>query len=189
MLFDMSSEICHDKNMDQYETNSTIIIIIITLFQEYNIFGTNASLTYVLKYKDMHAFHNYKTIKIIYSMYRAGEVSVHWTCCERATKPYSLGEGGTIYPSSRPAGVTTRSPRMVTECLVTRSMLIKIHLKLQCWYCKRKFNVFNYDTGINTCFVFNYDTGINTCFVFNYDTGINTCFVFNYDTGINTCSK
>ena len=31
----------------------------------------------VLKYKDMHAFDIYKTMKIIYSMYRAGEVSVH----------------------------------------------------------------------------------------------------------------
>ena len=84
----------------------------------------------VLKYKDMHAFDNYKTMKIIYSIYRAGEVSVHRACCERATQPYSLGWGGTIYPGSRPAGVTTRSPRMVTECLVTRSMLIKMYLPL-----------------------------------------------------------
>ena len=58
-------------------------------------------------------------------MYRAGKVSVHRTCCERAIQPYSIGRGGTIYPGSRSAGVTTRSPRMVTECLLTRSMLIK----------------------------------------------------------------
>ena len=38
---------------------------------------------------------------------------------------YSLGGGGTIYPDSSPAGVTTRSPRMVTECLLTRWILIK----------------------------------------------------------------
>ena len=82
----------------------------------------------VLKYKDIHAFDNYKTMKIIYSMYRAGEVSVHRACCERATQTYSLGGGGTIYPGSRPAGVTTRSPRMVTECLFIRSMLIKMYL-------------------------------------------------------------
>ena len=31
----------------------------------------------VLRYKDIHAFDNNKTMKIIYSMYRAGEVSVH----------------------------------------------------------------------------------------------------------------
>ena len=31
-----------------------------------------------------------------------------------------------LYP--RPAGVTTRKPRMVTECLLTRSMLIKMYL-------------------------------------------------------------
>ena len=85
----------------------------------------------VIKYKDVHAFDNYKTMKIIYSMYRAGEVSVYRACSERATQPYSLGVGGgTIYPDSRPAGVTTRSPRMVTECLLTRSMFIKMYLPL-----------------------------------------------------------
>ena len=83
----------------------------------------------VLKYKDMHAFDNYKTMKIIYSMYRAGEVSAHPACCERATQPYTLG-GGTIYPGSRPADDTTRSQRMVTDCLLTRSMLIKMYLPL-----------------------------------------------------------
>ena len=51
-------------------------LLIITFFQEYNISGMNASL------------------KIIYSMYRAGEVSVYRACCERATQPYSLGKGG-----------------------------------------------------------------------------------------------
>ena len=80
----------------------------------------------VLRYKNIHAFDNNKTMKIIYSMYRAGEVSVHRACCERATQPYSLG-GGTICPVSRPAGFTTRCPRMVTECLLTRSMLIKMY--------------------------------------------------------------
>ena len=81
----------------------------------------------VLRYKYIHAFDNNKTMKIIYSMYRAGEVSVHWACCERATQPYSLGGGGTICPVSRPAGFTIRCPRMVTECLLTRSMLIKMY--------------------------------------------------------------
>ena len=60
-------------------------------------------------------------------MYRVGEVSVHRACCERATQPYSLGGGGTIYPGPRPADVTTRYPRMVTEYLLTRSMLIKMY--------------------------------------------------------------
>ena len=32
--------------------------------------------------------------KIIYSMYRAGEVSVNRACCEWTTQPYSLGGGG-----------------------------------------------------------------------------------------------
>ena len=34
----------------------------------------------------------------------------------------------TVYPGSRPASVTTRSQRMVTDCLLTRSMLIKMYL-------------------------------------------------------------
>ena len=58
--------------------NIIIIIITTTLFQEVNIFGTNASLTYG---PQIHAFDNYKIMKIIYSMYRAGEVSVHRACC------------------------------------------------------------------------------------------------------------
>ena len=67
-------------------------------------------------------------MNIIYSMYRAGEFSTHRACCKSATQPYSLGGGGTIYPGSRPAGVTVRSPRMVTECSLTRSMLTKMYM-------------------------------------------------------------
>ena len=70
----------------------------------------------VLRYKDIHAFDNNKTMKIVYSMYRAGEVSVHRACCEQATQPYSFGGGGTIYPGSRPAGVTTRFTTSTAEC-------------------------------------------------------------------------
>ena len=102
-------------------------LLIIILFQEDNIFGTNASLTYGPQIQRLYAFDNNKTMKIIYSMYRAGEASVHRAYCERATEPYSLGGGDTIYPGSRPAGVTTRCPRMVTECLLTRSMLKVIY--------------------------------------------------------------
>ena len=100
----------------------------------------------VLKYKAMHAFDNHKTMKIIYSMYRAGEVSVHRACCERATQPYSLGGGGTIYPGSRPTRVTTRSPKMVTECLLTRSMLIKMYLPLHgmCRICTLYLQLVNF---------------------------------------------
>ena len=76
-------------------------MIIITLFQEETIFGTNASLTYVLKYKDIYAFDNYKTMTIIYNTYRAGELSVQRAYWERATQHYSFGWGGTIYPGSR----------------------------------------------------------------------------------------
>ena len=65
----------------------------------------------VLRYKNIRAFDNNKTMKIIYSRYRAGEVSVHRACCERATQPYSLGGGGTICPVSRPARTKERKNR------------------------------------------------------------------------------
>ena len=102
-------------------------LLMIILFQEDNIFGTIASLTYGPQIQRHTCIDNNKTMKIIYSMYRAGEVSVHRVCCERATQPYSLRGGGTICLGSRPAGVTTRCPRMVTECLLTRLMLIKMY--------------------------------------------------------------
>ena len=51
-----------------------------------------------------------------------------------AYPPYLLGGGGTIYPGSRPVGVTTRSPRMVTMCLLTRSMLIEMYRVTISWY-------------------------------------------------------
>ena len=65
-------------------------------------------------------------------MYRAGEVSVHLACCEWATQPYSLGGaggGGVRFDQAQDQQVvTTRSPRIVTECLLTRSMLIKMYV-------------------------------------------------------------
>ena len=81
-----------------------IIIIILLLFQEDNIFGTNASLTYGPR--------------------------LHRTCCKRATQPYSLGGGGGVRfdQAQDQQVVTTRSPRIVTECLLTRSMLFKMYV-------------------------------------------------------------
>ena len=60
-------------------------------------------------------------------MYRAGEVSVHRACCERATQPYSEGEVRFDQAQDQQV-VTTLSPRIVTECLLTRSMLIKMYV-------------------------------------------------------------
>ena len=50
---------------------------------------------------------------------------------------------GTIYPGSKPEGVTKRSPRMVTECLLTRSILIKMYLPFHgmCLYMYIVFTV------------------------------------------------
>ena len=85
------------------------------------MFGTNVSLAYGPQDTKtyMRLIITDKT-KIIYSMYREGEVSVHRACCERTIQPYSLGGGGTIYPGYWPADVTTRSPRMVAECSLAR---------------------------------------------------------------------
>ena len=64
----------------------------------------------------------------IYSMYRTGEVSVHRACCERATQPYSLRVGVQFIQAQDQQ--LLRSPRMITECLLTRSILIKMYLPL-----------------------------------------------------------
>ena len=106
----------------------------------------------VLRYKDIHAFDDRS--KIVYSMYRAGEVSVHRACCERDTKPYSIGGGGTIYPGSRSADVTTRSPRMVAECLLTRSMLIKMyyHFRVCACICSIVFTVSQFHADVYLVF-------------------------------------
>ena len=61
-------------------------------------------------------------------MYRAGEVSVHRARCERATQPYSLGGEVRFDQAQDQHVVTTCSPRIVTECLLTRSMLIKMRV-------------------------------------------------------------
>ena len=47
-------------------------------------------------------------------MYWAGEVSVHWACCEQATQPYSL-EGGDTIQAQDQKGYQTQS-EIVTEC-------------------------------------------------------------------------
>ena len=109
----------------------------------------------VLKYKDIHAFDNYETLRIIYSMYRAVEVSLHRTCCERVTQPYSLGGGSTIYPGTSLAGVTTHSLRMVTECLLTRSMLIKMYLPLHgmCLYMYIVFTVSQFHADAHSVYL------------------------------------
>ena len=94
--------------------------------------------------------------RIIYSMYRAGEVSVHRACCERATQPYSLGGGGTNYLGSRPAGVTTRSPRMVAECLLTHSILIKMyyHFMVCVCICTIVFTVSEFHADVYLVYLF-----------------------------------
>ena len=63
------------------------------------MFGTNASLAYGPQIQTYMRLIITDRTKIINSMYRDGEVSVHRACCEWTSQPYSLGGGGgTIYP-------------------------------------------------------------------------------------------
>ena len=55
-------------------------------------------------------------------MYRPGDVSSHRACCERGYPTHFEGE---ILVKAQDQQVTACSPRIETECLLTRSMLIK----------------------------------------------------------------
>ena len=72
---------------------------------------------------------------IIYTMYRAGEVSVHRACCDRATQPYSRGGGGTIWPGSRPAGghntLSANSNRGFTHSLDVKMYVYAIYSRFR----------------------------------------------------------
>ena len=59
-------------------------------------------------------------------MYRAGEVFVHRACCE-LPNPTHL-EGVRFVQAQDQQMVSTRNPRIVTECLLAHSMLIKIYV-------------------------------------------------------------
>ena len=67
-------------------------------------------------------------------MYRASEVSVHRARCEQVTQPYSLGgvergAGRVRFDQAQDQQViTTRNPRIVIDCLLTRSMLFKMYV-------------------------------------------------------------
>ena len=102
-----------------------------------------------LIYKDKHSFDNCKNKRR--KLFTGGEVSVHRASCERATQPYSFGGGGKICPGSRPAGITTRSPRMVTECLFIRSMLIKMYFLFHgmCLYMYIVFTVSQFHADVH----------------------------------------
>ena len=67
-----------------------------------------------------------------------GEVSVHQACCERATQSYSLGGEVRYVQAKDHQVVTTRSPWIVAEYLLTRSMLITMYVHVYAiysWFC------------------------------------------------------
>ena len=105
-----------------------IIIIIITLFQEDNIFGTDVSLTYGPQLTNVDMLLKKCTDIQLFTVCTELMLSVHRADCERATQPYSSGGGSTIFPGSRPAnGYHTFV--LVIECFLTCSMLF-----LKCIY-------------------------------------------------------
>ena len=111
---------------DEVITIIMIIIKIITLFQADNIFGTNASLTYgpqIQRHTCVWWLQNNENYLQFTELVRFPYIE---HAASGLPNPTLLEGGGTIYPGSRPAGFTTRSPRMVTECLLTRSVLVKM---------------------------------------------------------------
>ena len=64
---------------------------------------------------------------IIYSMYGAGVVFVHRACYERANPTHLKGKVRFDLAKDQQV-VTTRSPQIVTECLFTYSILIKMYV-------------------------------------------------------------
>ena len=103
-------------------------LLIIILFEEDNIFGTIASVAYGIWSSDTKTYMRLIITKQ-WKLFTVCTEQVRSPYIEHAASgiPYSLGRGGTICPGSRPAGVTTRCPRIVTECLPTRSMVIKMY--------------------------------------------------------------
>ena len=81
----------------------------------------------VLRYHNIHAFDNNKTMKIIYSMYRAGEVSVHRACCEGLPNPTRL-EGEVRFVQSQDQPVLPHVVREWKQSVYSlASMLIKMY--------------------------------------------------------------
>ena len=60
-------------------------------------------------------------------MYGTGEVSVHRACWSGLPSPSHL-EVEVRFDQAQEQVVTTRSPRIVTECLLTRTILIKMYV-------------------------------------------------------------
>ena len=103
--------------------NNNNIIIIITLFQEDNIFGTGASLSPPLTDVDMLLKKKNRPI-IIYSMYRVDAL--------RTPSRLRVGyltlfqwRGRYDFPGSRP-GNDYHTSVLVIECFLTRSMRIGV---------------------------------------------------------------
>ena len=118
----------HVAKLDAEVSTTIIIRRRIFLFQEDNIFGTNCRLTYgpwLQKYKWHWHLHMHKLFTV---------------CTDQVRSPYTEHAASGLPNPTQLEGevrfdqaqsqqvVTTRSPRIVTECLLTRSMLIKIYV-------------------------------------------------------------
>ena len=105
-------------------------------------------------------------------MYIAGEVNVPRACCERATQPYSLGEGGTIFPGSRPAGYHTYSEN--STGVFTQSIDVDLN------FCTVYTQSFDTERPLHSdCSITNYVTLTKACKI-----GIfrRVCALYRYNT-------
>ena len=113
-----------------------IIIIIITLFQEDNLFGLYVGLTYGPQLQ-RYACH-----------WQLNRHELFTVCTEQVRSPYTEHAASGLPSPTQLEGeirfvqaqdqqvVTTRSPRIIPECLLTRSMLIKIYVRaIYSWLC------------------------------------------------------
>ena len=121
-----------------FDAFRVLVIIIISLFQEDNIFGTNASLTYGPQFQ-RQKWHWQLNMHKLFTV-----------CTEQVRSPYSEHAASGLPNHNHLEGkvrfdkaqdqqvVTTRSPRIVTECLLTRSMLIKMYM-IYSWFRRKLF--------------------------------------------------
>ena len=103
----------------------------------------------ILWYEDIHAFDNYNTMKYVQrgwglrtsSMLRAGYPTLH--ACRGVR--YDLSMLKTSY----------HSPRIVIECLPTRSMFIKMHLPFHgmCMYMYIVFTVSQFHADVHSAYL------------------------------------
>ena len=113
-------------------------------------------------------------------MYRAGEVYVHRAYCERATQPYSLGGEVRFLQAQDQQVVTTRSPQTVTECLLTRSILIKMLYIYSCFRIGTILSIRKHEYEFITTLTIEFDESFQPQLSSSVLLMLNTLVLFTY---------